>query len=356
MTKHLNLLPGERLEIKGFDSLGEPTITREVNGSLALTFNFMPPDNGAYEENLYMDIFDNFDTELSKVLGIEVVWEDREFFNIPSPKKDTIDILKNYLENFWKKLSANKTSEEIQLQNNSAQPSPAITLKSLKKELEDFYFNYFESFKYKYNRKENTLLIDLNEVILSISYSFIKIGNSIFGIQSGMGLSHTCVDKYINNCNVHDFQIKNYPVFSYYPTYEEKESLNFYIRTDERMILYLKNLKFYLDNRSMPVYTKYSTLASLDFEYNNDKGIKPFLLQNDWEELVSIIICCLTNNPNRFKILNNRLKKITDNIAIFKKNYNIYLLLEDLMIDNLIPEEEFKYYTTTFNLQNHLEL
>ena len=100
MTKHLNLLPGETLEFKGFDSLGEPTITREDNGSLALTFNFMPPDNGTYEENLDMVIFDNFDTELSKVLGVEVVWEDREFFNIPSPKKDTIDILKNYLENF----------------------------------------------------------------------------------------------------------------------------------------------------------------------------------------------------------------------------------------------------------------
>ena len=97
MTKHLNLLPGETLEIKGFDSLGEPIITREDDGSLALTFNFMPPDNGTYEENLDMDIFDNFDNELSKVLGVEVVWEDREFFNIPTPKEDTIELLKNYL-------------------------------------------------------------------------------------------------------------------------------------------------------------------------------------------------------------------------------------------------------------------
>ncbi len=80
MTKHLNLPPGETLEIKGFDSLGEPIITREDDGSLALTFNFMPPDNGAYEENLYMDIFDNFDTELSKILGVEVVREDRDFW------------------------------------------------------------------------------------------------------------------------------------------------------------------------------------------------------------------------------------------------------------------------------------
>lgn len=40
----------------------------------------MPPDNGAKEENLDMDIFDNFVTELSKFLGVEVVREDRDFW------------------------------------------------------------------------------------------------------------------------------------------------------------------------------------------------------------------------------------------------------------------------------------
>lgn len=101
METYLNLAPGETLNIIGFDSLGEPTITRENDGSLLLTFCFMPPDNGAYEENLDIDIFDDFDIELSKVLDVEIIWEDREFFTIPFPKANTVSLLKNYLENFW---------------------------------------------------------------------------------------------------------------------------------------------------------------------------------------------------------------------------------------------------------------
>ena len=84
--------------------------------------------------------------------------------------------------------------------------------------------------------------------------------------------------------------------------------------------------------------------------------MNPFSKQNSYEEIISIIISCLSKNPDRIEILQNRLSKISDNINFYKKNYNIYILLEDLMRDNLIPEEEFKYYTTTFNLQNHLEL
>lgn len=54
-------------------------------------------------------------------------------------------------------------------------------------------------------------------------------------------------------------------------------------------------------------------------------------------------------------IINNRIKKILDHNEYFKSNYNLYLLLEGLMQDNLIPEDEFNYYVTTFKLQNHLE-
>ena len=96
----------------------------------------------------------------------------------------------------------------------------------------------------------------------------------------------------------------------------------------------------------MPFYTKYSTISAIDFKYNSDNGLSPFSKQ----------ICCLANNPNRSGIMINRLSKISENIDFYNVNYNILILLEDLMRDNLIPEEEFKYYTTTFNLQNHLEL
>lgn len=414
MTKHLNLLPGETLEIKGFASLGEPTITREDDGSLALTFNFMPPDNGAYEENLDKDIFDNFDTELSKVLGVEVVWEDREFFNIPSPNEDTIELLKNYLENFWNNHSKNNdniTQKELKHQINTEQTIKAITdrkvfsisslinntLKSLKKyleniwqnrsenkenktpndltqpminklqnqiitsknikkKLEEFLFNYFNSYKQNYNKKENKLLIDFNEVIIDISFTFIKIDNGIFKVQIGTGLGHNLVNKYLRNCKLFPIKYDNYPIIHYFSTFEEKELLNVYINSTDKLNLYIKNLKNYLDNSIMPFYTKYSTISAIDFKYNSDNGLSPFSKQNSNDEIKAIIICCLVNNPNRIEILKNRLSKISDNIDFYNVNYNILILLSDLMRENLIPEEEFKYYTTTFNLQNHLEL
>jgi len=408
MTKHINLLPGETIEIKGFDSLGEPTITREDDGSLALTFNFMPPDNGTYEENLDMDIFDNFDTELSNVLGVEVVWEDREFFNIPSPKKDTIDILKNYLENFWSNHSGkseNNIQKELTQQNNTKKsikstparelssipslindtlkslkkylenfwhnrseneeiktpndlilptinklPNQIITSKNIKKELEEFFFNYFNSYKQNYNKKENKLLIDFNEVIIDISFSFIKIDNGMFKVRFGTGLGHNLVNKYIRNCDLNPIKYDNYPALFYFATFEESELLNIYINSGDYLALYIKNLKICLDNYIMPFYTKYSTISALDLKYNSEKGLNPFSKQNSYEEIISIIISCLSKNPNRIEILENRLSKISDNINFYKKNYNIYILLEDLMRDNQIPEEEFNYYIKQFSL------
>jgi len=283
MTKHLNLLPGETLEIKGFDSLGEPTITREDDGSLALTFNFMPPDNGSYEENLDMVIFDNFDNELSKVLGVEVVWEDREFFNIPSPKQDTIGILKNYLENFWKnhskieedktikesihqnntkfitspkkgileifknylenfwkKLSANKTTEEIPLQIYTAQPNPAITLKSLKKEVENFQKEYFSSYKYKYDNTYNTIHIEFNEVVLSLGLSCTKHDPGVFSVFPSASINHNLVNKYIGLCHFYPEKNDRYTIITNFPNSEDRKRFDIYIRSIDNFNAFFK--------------------------------------------------------------------------------------------------------------------
>ena len=91
-------------------------------------------------------------------------------------------------------------------------------------------------------------------------------------------------------------------------------------------------------------FTKYSTIYAIDSKYNSDKGLNPFSKQNSYEEIISIIISCLSKNPNRIEILKNRLSKISDNIDFYNVNYNILILLADLMRENLIPEEEFKYY------------
>ncbi len=88
------------IKIKGFDKNGEPEIRTQPDGSLQIMFNFMPPSNGT-EDGVDDPIFDHFDQELAKILEVEVIWEDREFFRIPKPKANTAAQAKAYLEGFW---------------------------------------------------------------------------------------------------------------------------------------------------------------------------------------------------------------------------------------------------------------
>ncbi len=90
------------IPITGFDSDGEPEIRKEEDGSLTIAFNFMPPLNGQ-EEATEDPIFENFDKVMSEFLGVEVEWDDREFFSIKKPKEDTIEKIKDFLEHFWDK-------------------------------------------------------------------------------------------------------------------------------------------------------------------------------------------------------------------------------------------------------------
>lgn len=90
----------EIITLKGFDSDGDPEIRKFTDGSLSIVFNFMPPLNGTDDE-IEDPIFDDFNEELEKFLGVEVLWDDREVFIIKKPNPDTINKLKVYLENFW---------------------------------------------------------------------------------------------------------------------------------------------------------------------------------------------------------------------------------------------------------------
>lgn len=225
-----------------------------------------------------------------------------------------------------------------------------ITIQIIKKELEYFIFNYFDSYKYTYNKKANNILIEFNEVIIDISFTFIKIDKGIFKVQIGTGLGHNLVNKYLRNCKLYPIKYDNYPIIHNFSTFEEKELLNVYINSSDRLNLYIKNLKNYLDNSIMPFYTKYSTISAIDFKYNSDNGLNPFSKQNSNDEIKAIIICCLANNPNRSGIMINRLTKISENIDFYKVNYNIIGLIEELKNDNLISEQDFKYYEKKYKL------
>jgi hypothetical protein len=88
--------PVEVITLEGFDPEGEPEIRVMDNGSLELVFNFMPPTWA--EEN--PEAFDDFDVQLSEVLDLEVLWEDREFFVIEEPSDDTVERIKQFLEHY----------------------------------------------------------------------------------------------------------------------------------------------------------------------------------------------------------------------------------------------------------------
>ncbi len=86
----------ETIMLEGFDSEGGPEIRIVNNGSLELVFNFMPP---TWAEE-HPEAFDDFDLQLSEVLDLEVLWEDRELFLIEEPSDDTVERIREFLEHY----------------------------------------------------------------------------------------------------------------------------------------------------------------------------------------------------------------------------------------------------------------
>lgn len=87
----------QEIQLSGFDELGEPVIQVMRDRSLHLLFEFMPPSD--IDEN-GMDFFDDFDVQLSKAIGLPVLWEDRERFIISNPNPDTIDKIRSFIEHY----------------------------------------------------------------------------------------------------------------------------------------------------------------------------------------------------------------------------------------------------------------
>ena len=79
--------PVEVMLLAGFDPAGEPQVRWMTDGSLYVVFGFMPPSwaEGAPGR------FDDFDRQLAAAAGVQVEWEDREFFRVPRPAADTVE-------------------------------------------------------------------------------------------------------------------------------------------------------------------------------------------------------------------------------------------------------------------------
>lgn len=89
------------ITIVGFDPLGEPRIRVKSNGTLQLTFEFMPPSFvSARDETQQFDCFDLFDKRLEYAIGAPVLWDDREVFIIQSNAPIVLERLVQYLQTF----------------------------------------------------------------------------------------------------------------------------------------------------------------------------------------------------------------------------------------------------------------
>jgi hypothetical protein len=93
----------QRIRLSGFDPDGEPEIRVMSDGSLYVVFEFMPPsfapEGGAND----LGSFEDFDKQMERAIGVPVLWEDREFFFIRKPKADTIDRIRQFVENYRKR-------------------------------------------------------------------------------------------------------------------------------------------------------------------------------------------------------------------------------------------------------------
>jgi hypothetical protein len=96
----------QTIKLTGFDPEGEPVIRVMADGSLLIVFNFMPPSFVPEEQQTGdsgLGPFADFDKQLQRAAGVPVVWDDREVFVVQKPKKDTVERICKFLENYRRK-------------------------------------------------------------------------------------------------------------------------------------------------------------------------------------------------------------------------------------------------------------
>ena len=83
--------------VTGFDPDSEPSIQEMSDGSLEISFEFMPPSDVERQGPAGLGEFANLDQEIAAAAGVPVVWEDREFFRIESIRPAPWNVCKRSL-------------------------------------------------------------------------------------------------------------------------------------------------------------------------------------------------------------------------------------------------------------------
>ena len=90
----------ETIKLSGFDPAGEPEIRRFASGQLQVVFSFMPPSTIEATDHGHLGPYRDFDQEMARAIGVPVLWEDREFFLIESPRPDTVDRIRRFVSSY----------------------------------------------------------------------------------------------------------------------------------------------------------------------------------------------------------------------------------------------------------------
>jgi hypothetical protein len=87
----------ETIKLSGFDPAGAPSIRRTAKGRLWLCIQFMPPSWAPEEERLELGHWQDFAQRMQSAIGVRVMWEDREWFRIDRPERDTVYLIQRFL-------------------------------------------------------------------------------------------------------------------------------------------------------------------------------------------------------------------------------------------------------------------
>jgi hypothetical protein len=88
--------------LTGFEPDAEPVLRHMRDGSLLLVLAFIPPrvSEGQPDKVKRFDL-NTFGTELERAAGVPVIWDDKEVFVVQRPRRDTVERIRCFLQDYW---------------------------------------------------------------------------------------------------------------------------------------------------------------------------------------------------------------------------------------------------------------
>jgi hypothetical protein len=86
----------EKIQVKGFDINGEPIIYRMKDGTIRIVFSELP------KRDIETFDLDKFSKEFINAVNCRMIHDDREIFHIQNPNSNTVNVIKQFLNDYKK--------------------------------------------------------------------------------------------------------------------------------------------------------------------------------------------------------------------------------------------------------------